>query len=527
MRGVPAWRKPDQILLAAIGILVLLQLLCAMTPLIFYDSLVYQLAAPAQFIKSGGFSHIPWNVYASSPLALQTVVGTSWAIDRSGETFKFLLALLGLLLPLAAGLIISKERTPALLASLLVLSYPEFWIQQTLGIVDLPVAAFLLLGVFWMRRSLEESESRSGLLAGLAFGFAMASRYQGIVLVSCFMAALSAERLLKRDQGPARILKRTALVGTVAGLMVLPWLIRNWIQIGNPVFPLFVDQIGGTEWSALQGEQLRQEVLGPTFFQVDAVQKLLSPVAVLLRAWSNGLLGGAALLCAAVAIARPAKTNVRPIALMGLAGLALWGLIHPRADIILIRFNAASLALLLATAGVVLSHRALWQGVGMLLALSSTVIGLIQATSVVPVWRTLSNPLVRSAFVQRLVPSLEGIRFVNEHLDASKHKVLLIGETRSLLVDAPVLSATAFNGPQLAEIFATGTPEEWLARLRNLGVSHILVNHQELERLLDRYRYLDIGPEQLTKLYKWFHTLPLAFSNESGTAVFVVPTIIR
>ena len=44
---------------------------------------------------------------------------------------------------------------------------------------------------------------------------------------------------------------------------------------------------------------------------------------------------------------------------MGLAGLALWGLIHPRADIILIRFNAASLALLLATAGVVLSHRAL------------------------------------------------------------------------------------------------------------------------------------------------------------------------
>ena len=38
MRGVPTWRKPDQILLAAIGILVLLQLLCAMTPLIFYDS---------------------------------------------------------------------------------------------------------------------------------------------------------------------------------------------------------------------------------------------------------------------------------------------------------------------------------------------------------------------------------------------------------------------------------------------------------------------------------------------------------
>ena len=76
--------------------------------------------------------------------------------------------------------------------------------------------------------------------------------------------------------------------------MVLPWLIRNSIQIGNPVFPLFVDQIGGTEWSALQGEQLRQEVLGPTFFQVDAVQKLLSPVAAALRAWSNGLLGGAA-----------------------------------------------------------------------------------------------------------------------------------------------------------------------------------------------------------------------------------------
>ena len=68
-------------------------------------------------------------------------------------------------------------------------------------------------------------------------------------------------------------------------------------------------------------------------------------------------------------------------------------------------------------------------------------------------------------------------------------------------------------------------PKEWLARLRNLGVSHILVNHQELERLHDGYRDPDIGPGAIDETsHKWFHTLPLAFSNESGTAVFVVPT---
>src|ERR1051325_8796158 len=67
-------------------------------------------------------------------------------------------------------------------AALFVAAYPAFWIHQTFGAVDLPVASFLIFGTIWWIQALRLESWRWTLLAGVACGFVIGSRYQGVVL---------------------------------------------------------------------------------------------------------------------------------------------------------------------------------------------------------------------------------------------------------------------------------------------------------------------------------------------------------
>jgi len=124
------WSVEDALWIASIGVLTVLQLAFGLTPLIFYDLQVYHLLAPAQFLQTGGFSHIPWNVLTNSPMAIQLTVGASLAMDPTGQVAKMLFATFGCFICIGAYLFIrSSGRRPALVAALFTLSIPEFWLM--------------------------------------------------------------------------------------------------------------------------------------------------------------------------------------------------------------------------------------------------------------------------------------------------------------------------------------------------------------------------------------------------------------
>ena len=97
------WPRDYKALFALACSLVALQIACGFTPLIFYDSQVYHLLAPAQFLKAGGLVHIPWNVLSNGPSALQLTFCMSWIADPTGNVFKLLMTVFGCLSVLAAA----------------------------------------------------------------------------------------------------------------------------------------------------------------------------------------------------------------------------------------------------------------------------------------------------------------------------------------------------------------------------------------------------------------------------------------
>jgi hypothetical protein len=246
----------ERVLGFAIAVLVILQLACGLTPLIFDDLQVYHLVAPSQFLQQGSLVEIPWNVLTNSPMALQLTLGMSLSMDPDGAVTKLLLTIFGCLLPLAVSQLFTNRKA-SLLAALFVLCYPEFWAHQTFGVIDLTVAAFLVLGAGWTRRAIHEGNWRWVVLAGCAFGFVIGSRYQGIVFVIWIPAALLLEHVSQKRGIERSLLLKLASMAVIAGLFVTPWLIRNVVHFGNPVYPLLPGIFDAPGWSIAQAERLR------------------------------------------------------------------------------------------------------------------------------------------------------------------------------------------------------------------------------------------------------------------------------
>ncbi len=214
------WPRDYKALFALACSLVALQIACGFTPLIFYDSQVYHLLAPAQFLNAGGLVHIPWNVLSNGPSALQLTFGMSWIADPTGNVFKLLMTVFGCLSVLAAAKIGGELGfRPAIIAAVFVLAYPEFWIQQTLGAVDLPVGSFLIFGTIWWVQALRMQNRIWAVLAGVAIGFVVGSRYQGIVLVVWTLTAVFVAESVRN-----RKVSRQSVPGSSGTILV--WVIR-------------------------------------------------------------------------------------------------------------------------------------------------------------------------------------------------------------------------------------------------------------------------------------------------------------
>jgi hypothetical protein len=385
----------------------------------------------------------------------------------------------------------------------------------------------LIFGTSWWIQAIRRQDWSNAILSGVAFGFVVASRYQGVVLVSwILLAVFVAESAAKVKTDRRSLLQGVAVVAIILA-MTVPWLVRNYQYFGNPVFPIFQASSGASEWSSEQAAQLQNEVMGPTLFKVTPQQIAMAPVNALLMAPSNGLFGFGLLFGSLMAMWAGPR-DIRLYALLGIGGLVIWGLIHPVPGVQLLRFNSASLVLLLTCSGAMLGSDRLKElngtYVATTLALGSIVIAIVTLHGIVPVWKTLTSANARIQLWQANVPSWQVFAFANQKLDPERHKIILIGETRALWLRIPFLAPSSFNGPQLVEVFApTASEKMWVERLHQLRVTHILICSSEWQRLADATGYFRLSDQHLSRFSSWMHMQPVLFDDHRGNVLLSVP----
>jgi hypothetical protein len=217
-----------------------------------YDSLVYHLAAPRQYLLAGRIGELPYDHHTYFPFTLEMLYLAAMMLRPDLLAGAVLAKLFHwLMLPLSCGALIALGQRHAtlrvgLLAAALFASLPVVLGESFTAYIDVGYTAFTLLAffTFW---TWKENGERSWLLWSAVFcGFCLGTKYLGALTFGWLgLWLLQSSRQRKQP-----ILQPALTFAGVSLLIGGWWYLRNWMWTGNPVFPFAYEIFGGRGWTA-------------------------------------------------------------------------------------------------------------------------------------------------------------------------------------------------------------------------------------------------------------------------------------
>ncbi|MEW5720461.1 MAG: glycosyltransferase family 39 protein, partial [Chloroflexota bacterium] len=219
----------------------------ALVPPTAYDALMYHLPAPKLFLDAHTLLPFLENVQANSPIAFDLL--TAFGLSVGSEVFPQLLQFaLGLVLALGVYQVAMRafNRSVGILAAAILFSIPVFGILAGWAYLDVVwgLCEFLSVYAFW--NWVERRQTQWLILSATLMGLALSNKYlalQGMIVLAIAVVIAS------RPDGWLRAARNLIVFGFFAGLAAFPWYFKNWIWLGNPVYPYF---LGGVNYDALR-----------------------------------------------------------------------------------------------------------------------------------------------------------------------------------------------------------------------------------------------------------------------------------
>lgn len=473
-----AWPAPARgLALLVMGLFLVLMALAALLPTIDFDALEYHLQGPKEYFLAGRIAFLPHNVYTSMPFGVEMLhllgmfaLDDWWRGALAGQllVMAFAPAAAVLVARVAAGLASGRAGW---VAALVYLTTPWIYRLAAIPYVEGPLAAYHAALLFVAARIAKRRAPRGALafaLLGWLAGGAMACKYPALisaVLPFGLVAALGALR--ERSAG--------VLLAFAAGmaLTIGPWLAKNLVETGNPVYPLGYAVFGGRDWDAAREAKwshahgrrpiawapLRDgllDVAGRSDWQ-SPLYTALAPLALLRRGSRRGVL-----------------------ALWGYVAylFATWWLLTHRLD----RFWLPLLPPLAILAGVGADwvRSRLWNALLAVMLVVSILVNLVDVSTALAglnQW-TDSYARLRSEVPRMLNPPLA-------RLDAELPPgavPLLVGQASVFHLNHRVVYNTVFDR-EILETIARGRPPEAVGReLHRRGITHVYVDWSEIDR---------------------------------------------
>ena len=478
----------EKVLLVLGGLIFALTLFQALTPPWDYDGLMYHLQGPRLFLQAGRILLLPDTWQANGPFTVEMLFAVGLAFGS--DTFAKLLHMTYATCLVLATFGFGRRylgRAEGWIAVALLLGIPIFPFWASTAGVDIAWALYEFLGIYAVFLWRETDQHPWLNLAGLTLGWALGSKYLalgGLGVIGLWVLWQS------RNNG----WKTTLLQGTIFGLPAIlagsPCYIKNWLWAGNPVYP-FV--LGGTGW----GEE-RLHILMAYLRSFGTDQRLVDYV---LLPW-NLYARNAQFSPAGIGIEIPGL--LIPLALFypltgrhgranGLAGMAAlrfvaWALGSQQTRFLLPIFPSLSLLAATVLVHFVSPHSVQRRGRSLLAILPTSAMVLVTLVCNLFLLH-LFSPLdvilgreSKDAFLRRRVTDYPALQFVQRHLPPETH-VLMMWDGRGYYCDARcVPDADQSNWTRL--VLPAQNVSAVAARLRAMGITHLLLNVSDAECLL-------------------------------------------
>ncbi len=472
---------------------LILMALAAMLPTIDYDAIEYHLQGPKEYYLRGKIAFLPHNVYASMPFGVEMlhllgmlVLGDWWRGALVGQLVVMVHA------PMAAamvGMAATKLASPRAgwFAAIVYLTTPWVYRLGALPYVEGPMLFYHAALIWGCTVALHPSLIRHWSILGLLAGGAMSCKYPALI-----SAVIPFGLMAVLTRSPKAVLGFALGVSVAIG----PWLVKNVIDTGNPVYPLQNKIFGGKPWSA-DREAKWQNAHGPKPPSWMALQDGLLDVAGR-SDWQSALfvaLGPLALLRR-----ESRKSSVVLLTYVSYI-FATWFFLTHRLD----RFWLPVLPPLAILAG---------QGADWCRSRAwSVVLGLVMTIAIVTNLVACTTPLTALIeWTDSLVTMRTRIpRILNPALatlDAELPpgaKPLLVGQAAVFHLNHEVVYNTVFDDEILETLARDRSPEDVRRALIARGITHVYVEWPEIarHRKPGGYGFTDfVQPEVFSKLVR-------------------------
>ena len=224
-------------LLLFLGAEVILNL----TPPISRDALIHHLTIPKLWLKHGGFYEIPWADFAYYPMNIDLFFLVCLYF-KNDIAPKFIHMAFGTGIGLLVYIYLKKRmgHNWGLLGAVIFITTPIVVWLSTSAYVDLGMTFFttgsVLAFIKW--RDSKYEQFKWLLISSCCMGIAIGSKYNA--LIAWFIMTLMLMFSYARDNNKQFAALQYGIIFVVVAVMVAsPWYLKNYLQTGNPFYPLF------------------------------------------------------------------------------------------------------------------------------------------------------------------------------------------------------------------------------------------------------------------------------------------------
>ncbi len=462
-----------------------------------WDSIAYHLAVPKLWIQQGHASSISYIHHSNFPGAVDSwfTVGELIGGQTAAKTFTWWFTVYGAIA--ISGFIRDRfNATAAWLCTIAFASIPMVMWESGTAYIDVANGLFAGFGFVFAAQYIEKREKADLILAAVLLSFAAGSKYTGLQAI--FIASLVVLLLINKADKLGAV-----KMGGLAAVLSSFWYIKNWILVGNPVYPFFFGVFGGKNWDKFNGDIYADEQktfgyhgianLGQSLFGlVTSPGRFTNPQPAIGNGFAFVSLGFAVVAGAVIGIVRGLTSKFdKSLALMILLQLVAWFALSQQS-----RYILTLVVPMLYFVAIALE----WK------PMSKLVMGAVTLQVIASIWVSTNGS---SMFAERL-PVLIGAFTRDEFLGGFKRedgsldkghvdtyalskainadpnitKVALFDEVFGYYLDKPYFWAGPGHTTELDYANIT-TADAFVSNLKKLNISHAYVTN----------KYLKLDPE--------------------------------
>lgn len=446
-------------------------LLTTLSPPIDWDGLAYHLAVPKLYLLHHKIYWVKFIHHSNFPFLMEMLytIPLSLGLTDACKLFHFTFALL--IMWLLYLQFAEDNKIGGILALLFLTQMVLFSWESTIAYNDLTFSFYVLLSlVAFVRGEI--------LLSGLAIGLAMGTKHLAIsfLITLCVLLPFYKNRKFTFRKYYKSILHDIGILLLPAILLALPWYLKSYIYTGNPVYPFFYELFGGKYWSKEAASAYREAQLS-----IGTGRNILS---FILLPWNLTFHPGKFFDPGAnpyFVLIGPAFLAFLPLLFLEPFYLAFISLSCIQWFLLSQNIRYALPILVVLPLPLVKRLLRLWRRPFSIIVLSLLLVSylvhlFIFGLMMYPTWKVVLGLEEKDEFIQRVFPTYNVYKFINENLP-KEAKIALLGEPRGFYLDREYIWADPGHHTLIPyEKFKT--PWDMLLFYKKMGFSYVLVNRR-------------------------------------------------